>query len=340
VTLMRAVRLRPGSAPRLVRVPRPDPGRGEVRVAVAYTGICHTDLHFIDGERAPRMADEVTLGHEMAGHVEDVGTGVEGWAIGDPVVVNPMGERAGQSVVLDVHVDGSWADHVVVPADMLVAADGIPLEHAAVLPDAVSTSWAAIRGTADVRAGESAGVWGIGGLGHHAVQLLRLVGAAPIVAVDPDPSARARALEAGADASLDPRDPHLGDRIRAVSGPSGLDVAFDFVGAAAVHQQAFDAVGRYGRVVLVGVADGDLVLRPGAALVRLGKQVLGHYAEVRHLRQVVDLVRLGRLDLTRSVSTVLDLDDFEQGLRVLRTRLDDPVRVLLTPAGRGAPGSS
>jgi threonine dehydrogenase-like Zn-dependent dehydrogenase len=172
VTLVRAVRLRLGSAPRLVHVPRPDPGRGEVRVAVAYTGICHTDLHFIDGERAPRMADEV-------------------------------------------------------------------------------------------------------------------------------------------------RDPHLGDRIRAVSGPPGLDVAFDCVGAAAVHQQAFDAVGRYGRVVLVGVADGDLVLRPGAAL-----------------------VRLERLDLTRSVSTVLDLDDVEQGLRVLRTRLDDPVRVLLAPAGRGAPGSS
>lgn len=333
---MRAVRLRTGSAPELVRVPRPEPGPGEARLSVMYTGICHTDLHFVDGERAPRMADEVTLGHEVAGIVDAVGPGVEDWSVGDAVLVNPMGERRGQSWVLGVHFDGSWADHVVVPTSMLVAADGIPLEQAAILPDAVSTSWAAIRDTADVRAGESVGVWGVGGLGHHAVQLLRLAGATPVVAVDPSPAARHRALDVGADVSLDPRDPELVHRITDVSGSAGLDVAFDFFGHSSIHQQAFDAVGRYGRVVLVGVADGDLVLRPAPALVRLGKRVIGHYgADVHHLAQVVQFVRHGRLDLSRSISKVLSLDEFEEGMHVLRYRIGDPVRVLLAPSAAG-----
>ncbi|GAB3178140.1 hypothetical protein GCM10027259_24180 [Micromonospora palomenae] len=85
--------------------------------------------------------------------------------------------------------------------------DDLPLEQAAIIPDAVSTPWGAIVATADVRPTQAVGVWGLGGLGAHAVQLLRLVGAAPIVAVDPIPDALARALALGADHALDPAPP-------------------------------------------------------------------------------------------------------------------------------------
>lgn len=331
-SLMRAVRLREGAAPELTRLRTPEPGYGEVRLAVAYTGICHTDLHFIDGERAARMASEVTLGHEVAGVVDAVGPAVTGWSVGDRALINPMGEREGVSRVLGVHYDGSWADHVVAPADMLVATADIPLEQAAIIPDAVSTPWAAVRDSGNVRAGDAAGVWGIGGLGYHAVQLLRLVGAAPIVAVDPNPAARARALRSGADVALDPAEPNLTEQILAETDGRGLDVAFDFFGHPSVQQQAFDAVGRYGRVVLVGVANGDLTLRSSPSLIRSSKQVIGHYgAEPRHLRQVVDLVRRGRLDLSGSVSQVVPLAEFERGLDILRNKVGDPIRVLLRP---------
>jgi threonine dehydrogenase-like Zn-dependent dehydrogenase len=332
---MIAVRLREGAAPELTTVDRPEPGPGEVRLAVSYSGICHTDLHFVAGERAARMASEVTMGHEVVGVIDALGPDVADWAVGDRVLVNPMGERGGQSWVLGVHYDGGWAEHVVVPADMLVAVGNIPPEQAAVIPDAVSTPWAAIRNTADVRAGESAGVWGIGGLGYHGVQLLRLVGAAPIVAVDPNPAARERALRVGADLALDPSRQDLNERILEATDGRGLDVAFDFVGNANVQQQAFDAVGRYGRIVLVGVANGDLTLHSSPVLVRLSKQVIGHYgAERHHLAQVVDLVRHGRLDLSGSVSQILPLAEFERGLDVLRNKVGDPVRVLLRPGGQ------
>jgi hypothetical protein len=85
-----------------------------------------------------------------------------------------------------VDYDSGWAEYAIADHFTLVGVpDDLPLEQAAIIPDAVSTPWGAIVGTGDVRPTQAVGVWGLGGLGAHAVQLLRLVGAAPIVAVDP-----------------------------------------------------------------------------------------------------------------------------------------------------------
>ncbi|MFC7472327.1 zinc-binding dehydrogenase [Actinomadura keratinilytica] len=94
----------------------------------------------------------------------------------------------------------------------------------------MSTPWAAITGTGDVRPGEAVGVWGVGGLGAHGVQLLRAIGAYPVVAVDPAPAARERALAFGADASFDAADPELRAKVLALAGGTGLAAAFDFAG--------------------------------------------------------------------------------------------------------------
>ena len=106
------------------------------------------------------------------------------------------------------------------------------------MPDAVSTPWGAIVWTGGVRAGEAVGVWGVGGLGAHAVQLLRFVGATPLIAVDPIAAARKRALEFGADLALDPANPEFAQQLRASTGGKGLDVAFDFAGGDVVRAQA------------------------------------------------------------------------------------------------------
>lgn len=332
-TTMRAVRLTAGEPPRLEEVRRGELGRHEVRLGVAYTAICFTDVHFIDGERAARMADEVTLGHEMSGTVLEVGADVHKWSVGDRVISNPLLERDGQSWVMGVHFDGSWADEVVVPAEALVSIGDIDFRHASVIPDAVSTPWAAITTTAGVRPAESAAVWGIGGLGYHAVQLLRVVGAAPIVAVDPNAHARGRAVTAGADIALDPGDPDFDLRLKNATGGRGVDVAFDFFGHPRVHQQAFDALARNGRLVLVGVPTTELRLESAPNLIRLGKSIIGHYgAERRHLEQIVSLVEHGRLDLSTSVSAVMPLHQFGEGLETLRTKETNPVRILLDPS--------
>lgn len=89
-----------------------------------------------------------------------------------------------------VDYDGGWAEYALAREDTLVPVpDLLPFEQACIIPDAVSTPWAAVTDTARVRPAEAAGVWGVGGLGAHAVQLLLLVGAAPVIAVDPLPAA-------------------------------------------------------------------------------------------------------------------------------------------------------
>lgn len=330
---MRAVRLRTdGSGWGEVQVPIPAPGPGEVLLQIDYTGLCHTDLHFIDGENAARMPAEVTLGHEAGGVVRDVGEGVPHWQSGDRAIVHPVDEKNGETWVLGVHFDGSWAEYLLVPAHLLVASDGVPPEQAALLPDAVATPWAAITSTAQVRPGEAVAVWGLGGLGYHAVKLLRLVGAVPIIALDPQPEARERALRAGADVALDPMGERWHEELEEALAGRALDVAFDFFGGSAVQQQAFDAVRRGGRIVLTGIPDAPLHLDSSPQLIRLQKRILGHYGTERHhLVELVEMVRRGRLDLADSVSEVLPLAEVDTAVSHLRTQFQNPVRILLQP---------
>ncbi|MGM7678619.1 zinc-binding dehydrogenase [Microbacterium sp. A94] len=314
----------------VIQAPIPHAGRGEIRLRVKYAGMCHTDIHFIDGELAPRMPERVILGHEVAGEVDEVGEGVAGWVNGDRVLLHPVGIVDGQTSIVGVHYDGGWAQYVVAPSERaLHISPDLAYDQAAIIADAVATPWAAITETAQVRPAESVAVWGLGGLGYHAVQLLRLVGAAPVIGIDPSPAARERALRAGADIVLDPNN---ADFVEQLSAARPLDVAFDFVGHAAVQQQAFDAVGPRGRVVLVGIPDAPVTLNDSATMIRLQKRVLGHYgSERRHTEELVSLAAHGRLDLGESISEVLPLDQVKMGLDHLRNQVGNPIRIVLKP---------
>jgi threonine dehydrogenase-like Zn-dependent dehydrogenase len=313
--------------------PIPEPGPQEVRIAVRYAGVCQSDLHFISGQLPARVLEEATLGHEVGGVIDAVGPDVTAWRIGDEVTVHPVGEDAeGRPSVMGSHWDGSWAEYMVAPVDRLVSLAGTPLDSGAIIPDAVATPWAAITDTARVRPGEAVGVWGLGGLGYHAVTLLRLVGASPIIALDPLEEARDRALRVGADAALDPTAPDTADRIRELTGGRGLNVAFDFHGHPATQRACAAAVGRYGRVVLIGLPTGDLDLGTSFDLIRLSKTVAGHYgSEMRHVEELVRLVRAGRLDLTRSITAVYPLSEAVAAVDALRRQEGNPIRILLRP---------
>ncbi|MET9943156.1 alcohol dehydrogenase catalytic domain-containing protein, partial [Streptomyces halstedii] len=207
---MRAVRLHlPTRTLSVEEVAKPVPGPGEVLVKVAAAGVCLSDVHLVDGTLTPLYLQEesVTLGHEVAGTVETLGPEVDGWTAGQRVVLQAGERRDGRTHTRGVDYDGGWAEYAVASATTLVALPlTLPLDQAAIIPDAVSTPWAAVTVTGDVRPAQAVGVWGAGGLGAHAVQLLRAVGAYPVIAVDPVPAARDRALHFGADLALDSGD--------------------------------------------------------------------------------------------------------------------------------------
>jgi threonine dehydrogenase-like Zn-dependent dehydrogenase len=317
-------------------VPKPSPGPGEVLVRVAAAGICLSDVHLIEGQLSPLFlaGGAVTLGHEVAGTVAELGDGVTGWTEGQPVLLQAGEEKDGWVHTRGVDYDGGWAEYALATVGTLVPVpDGMPLEQACIVPDAVSTPWASIVKTAGVRAGEPVGVWGIGGLGAHAVQLLRLAGAAPIDAVDPVESARERALAFGADLALDPSE-DIATRVRELTGGAGLAHAFDFAGVAPVREQAVRCLEREGRLVLVGLTDQPLTIRNGTQFSYFSQQILGHYgSEPRHVEQLVGLIRHGRLDLSRSISGTLPLEEAARGVEMLDAKEGNPIRLVLQPNG-------
>ncbi|MBO0840424.1 MAG: alcohol dehydrogenase catalytic domain-containing protein, partial [Sciscionella sp.] len=203
-------------------------GANDVRVRVAAAGVCHSDLSMMNGTFSPSFP--LVLGHEASGTVVEVGADVERdarLAVGDRVVANwspacrhcwfclhgqpwlctategvasvRRGTLADGTALHHTLGVGAFAEEVVLPANALVPLpDGVPLELAALLGCSVLTGFGAIRDTAGVRAGESVVVVGLGGVGLAAIMAARLVGAAPIIAVDVLPDKEKLALDVGA----------------------------------------------------------------------------------------------------------------------------------------------
>jgi threonine dehydrogenase-like Zn-dependent dehydrogenase len=334
---MLAARLHvPSRTLRLDEVPRPQPGPGEVLVKVEAAGVCLSDVHLIDGTLTPLLlpGDTVTLGHEVSGTVAEVGAGVTAWSPGQRVVLYAGEVRDGVTYTRGVDYDGGWAEYALSAETALtLLPDAIPFEQGAIIPDAVSTPWGAITETGAVRPAEAVGVWGVGGLGVHAVQLLRAVGACPVVAVDPNPVARERALAAGADLALDSADPELAQVVRAATGGAGLAAAFDFAGVPPVREQALSVLAPKGRLVLVGLTDKPLTVRDGTRFSYLQQRILGHYGSDMPvaLPQLLRLIEGGRLDFSGSISGVLPLAEAAEAVARLEKKEGDPIRLILRP---------
>ncbi|QQY25343.1 zinc-binding dehydrogenase [Dermacoccus nishinomiyaensis] len=317
-------------------VPVPTPGPGQAVIEVKAAGVCLSDVHLLEGLIAPQFLDseKVTLGHEVAGVVTALGDGVPtlpGIEVGSRVLLQ-AGHRLpnGRILTRGVDYDGGYAEYALAQAETLVPIpDDLPFEQAAIIPDAVSTPWAAIQTSGRVRAGEAVGVWGLGGLGIHAVQLLRLIGASPIVAIDPLEAARERALAVGADVACAPEDAE--DAIRQLS-PRGLDVAFDFAGVAPVRAQAMASLAPQGRLVIVGLAGWPIEIPSDTAFAYKQLTLRGHYgSEGTDVHQLVALTRTKRLDLSASISGVFPLEEAPEVLERLARKDGNPIRFILHP---------
>ncbi|MER6630376.1 zinc-binding dehydrogenase [Streptomyces sp. NPDC000987] len=329
---------------RVAYVPVPQPGPSDVLVRVEACGICLSDVHMIDGTLDCPL-EEVTPGHEPAGTIARVGADVPYWQPGRRVVIAP-GRACGSCrhcgdvqgclapQTMGQNWDGAWAQYVVTPFQTLVEVpDGVPIEQAAICADAVATPFSGIVERGGLRPGERAGVWGVGGLGVHAVQIARLAGASLVVAVDPLDSARRRALEAGADHAFDPTTTDVPEQVRRLTDGEGLDLTAELSGAGGALAQAVSCLGRYGRAVVIGMSPQPIHLTENTILFGyFNHAVLGHDGYTRrHLTQLMRLLAAGRLDLSRSVSEVLPLEEITRAVERLRTKEGDPVRLVVRP---------
>ena len=319
-----------GTPPTVVDVPVPEPGPGEVRVAVRACGLCGSDVHVVHGI-TPSGPLPLTLGHEASG-VTDDGRRVAiaaGWGCGScPACRAGAENRCPDVVIPGIHRDGAQAEYVVVPERALVPLpDSVDFATGAILTDAVSTPWHAIK-RAGVEPGDTVAVFGLGGLGLHAVTLLSAVVGARVVGVDRYAGALDRARSFGAAEVVDAADGKPARAVRALTG--GVDHAFEFVGSAAVVDQAVKSLRPGGTCTVVGITPEPLGLLPQALFVASELRVQGSFGCDRSdLAELVALVAGGTLDLAGTITHSYRLADFAEAFRVLETKEGDPIRVVV-----------
>ncbi len=256
----------PGKPLTVEEVQTPGVGPGDVLVKVAACGVCATDLHYLHGTPTFKKPPLV-LGHEVSGRIETVAPDVTGFAANEAVLV-PAVLSCGQClncrrgrdnlcermVMPGNHADGGFAEFIKVPARNLIRLpEDLPLQESAVISDAVSTPFHAVRNRGHVQGGDWVAIFGCGGVGINAVQIAAALGAT-VIAVDIDPRKLAQARELGAAEALNPKEGDVPKAIRKLTG-GGVDVAFEVVGKPQVLDQAFASVRAGGTLVAVGYSE-------------------------------------------------------------------------------------
>lgn len=334
-----------------------EPGAGEVLVRIAASGICHSDISVING--TINWPAPAVLGHEGAGVIEKLGPGVTGLAVGDHVALHTLANcgrcgaceggrpthcrqsfgnraqpfsRAGEPVS-NFAALSTFVEKTVVQAGQAVRIDpAIALDTACVVGCGVLTGVGSVVNRARVRPGETAAVFGIGGIGLNVLQGLRLAGASRIIAIDLLPSREAKAREFGATDFLDASLGNTPERVRQIVSDgnpdqgSGVDWAFECVGNTNVLTDAIDCLGWGGNCVIVGTSPfGTTADISIATLAFVDRGVMGaRYGASRPHRDIPSYLaqyRQGNLLLDELVTKRYDLKDFEQAFHDLEAGL-------------------
>ncbi len=340
---MKAAVFRCAHEPLIVEeVPTPVPGPGEVRIRVAACGVCHTDLHYVDHGTPTFLKPPLVLGHEASGTIDALGPGVTGFGEGDRVLVPAVltcGScrlcRLGRENIcanmqmLGNHRHGAYAEHLVVPArDLFRLPDAIPLEEGAIIADAVSTPYHAVKNRGRVRPGETVAVFGVGGVGINLVQLSALAGAR-VIAVDVNPERLALARTLGAADTIDARAVSRVDKeIRTRTG-EGVDVAFEAIGKAQTLDAAFASVRRGGRLVVVGFST-EAAAWPAGKIMFNEIEVIGSLGcRPVDYPPLIDLVATGRVQIRPLVTARFPLARINEALD--HCRQGKGIRSIVTP---------
>ena len=325
------------------------PQAGEVLVRIVAAGVCHSDWHLVTGATSHPLP--VIAGHEGAGVVTAVGTGVDSVQVGDHVALNwaPRCGRCfycikGQPSLCGTYVKPIWAgtmldgttrfhdngqsiyhfsgiacfaDHTVVPEQCCVPLPkNVPLPIAALIGCAVTTGVGAALNTAKVEPGSSVVVFGVGGVGLSIVMGAQLAGAGQILVLDRSPEKIQLAQSFGATLGKVSSNSDI-EWIRSHTDGRGADTVFEAIGVPELQERCLEAVRPGGTVVLAGISPmGSGTNLPGAVLVRQEKTVKGSYYGSSHPARdfplFADLYLKGKLDLDRLVTKTFDLDQINE----------------------------
>ncbi len=342
---MKAVRMVAVGQPlQLQEVAVPAIGERDVLVRVRAAGICHSDVHYRAG-RSPVRPLPMTLGHEVAGVVEQVGAQVTNVHLGDRVCLHynvtcgdcyhcstGNDQFCGTVQMLGHFTDGGYAEYAKVPArNAILLPDEIPFEQGATLMCASATSFHALR-KSGLRAGETAAIFGVGGLGMSAIQLAKAFGALDVFAVDIRESKLELAARYGA-IPVNARHVAPVDEIRRLTQGRGVDVALELVGLPETMRQAVQSLGVMGRAVIVGLSDKLLEIDTYRELLGNEAVIIGSNDHLlQELPLLVELARRKVLDTSRVVTRTvpLDADAINQALDELE-HFGSHVRTVIVP---------
>jgi NDMA-dependent alcohol dehydrogenase len=334
------------------------PHAGEVRVRMAASGVCHSDLSTQNGTMLSPVP--VVLGHEGAGVVEEVGEGVTSVAPGDHVVISWVPqcgtcyycqrgqgflcERAGVSLAAACLLDGStrfrsagvplhqmassgtFAEVSVVPETGVVKIpDDIDLKAAALIGCGVLTGAGAAMNTARIAAGDTVAVLGCGGVGLNVVQGARIMGAGEIVAIDTNDAKLDMARTFGATTTINASTTDPLGAVMDITQQRGADVTFEVIGLEKTIEQAVRMARRGGQAVLVGVPRMDVAIHVPAfvGMILSAKTVTGCWYGSSNVQQdvprLIELYRSGQLKLDELISRTIRLDEVNEAFETMQT---------------------
>ena len=342
---MKAIRLvHQGRPLELHDVPMPRPGAHDVLIRVKAAGICHSDAHYRAGKSRVHPLP-LTLGHEVAGVVEQIGRDVKQFQSGDRVCLHYLAtcgccdwcsdgdeQFCASSQMMGKYRDGGYAEFIVMPErSVFKLPDEIPFEHGAIMMCSSATSLHALN-KARLQAGETVAVFGVGGLGMSAIQLARALGANAVYAVDINRRKLEIATRFGAtsvNAAID--DPVA--VIQQLTGGRGVDVALELIGLPLTMQQAVRSLAIHGRAALVGIMEHSFDVAPYHEIINKEAEIIGvsdHLAS--EIPTLLDFARRRHLDLSHAVTRTIPLEANAVNETLDRMeKFGDDLRVIIKP---------
>jgi threonine 3-dehydrogenase len=333
-TMRALAKMRPGPGAELIERPTPEAGAGEVLLRVEAASICGTDHHLFtwDEWAAENLEPPRVLGHELAGTVIGTGSGVTRVKEGDLVGVEShlfdwtcaQCRRGDMHLcrklrVIGVHVDGGFAEQVVIPEANAIESNGLEPGVVALQEPMGNAVHAAFVEPIE---GRSVLVTGCGPIGLCAVGIARAAGASVVIATDTEPYRLELAGTMGAHHALDAADPATEARIRDATGGDGVDVVLEMSGAQPALEQALRVITRGGRISLLGIFGEPPTVDLSEQVIMQGLRLYGIYG-----RRIYDtwertqsLLRSGALDVSPIITHRLDLAEWQQAFDLIASR--------------------
>ncbi|MHA1419055.1 MAG: alcohol dehydrogenase catalytic domain-containing protein [Candidatus Heimdallarchaeaceae archaeon] len=298
-----------------IPVPKPD----EVLIRIKAAGICHSDVHYRDGV-SPVGYLPISLGHEVAGVIEKLGSNVLDLQVGERVCLNYMitcgkcqycvrgsEQFCEQGKMIGKDVDGGYAEFIAVPIRGIhKLPDSISFEYASIMMCSSATSLHALKKTR-FKPGETIAIFGLGGLGISAMQLAKVFGARVIYAIDIDSRKLEIAKEMGA-IPINAKENDPVKKIMELTTGEGVDVVLELIGLSLTMDQGVRSLARFGRLGLVGITRASFDFNSYEVICR-EKEIVGVSDHLlSELPCLLDLVEQGKLDLSKVVTKTVPLD--------------------------------